>query len=118
VKANFDYGRGRDEGSFVSQEDLFEVQDCAPWWRGEGDLRESEAQAAAGMISKSENRNSKIGTRKLKFENRRSKSEARKSGLEIRALKSEISNFKSLSLWQFFRCFRFSNLGLRVLSIA
>jgi hypothetical protein len=39
----FEYARGRDEGSFVGQEDLFEVQDCAPRWRGEGDLRKPEA---------------------------------------------------------------------------
>jgi hypothetical protein len=35
------------------------VQDCAPRWRGESDLRESEAQAAAGMSSKIEIRKSK-----------------------------------------------------------
>jgi len=50
----------RHEGSFVGQEDLFEMQDCAPRWRGEGDLRKPKAQAAARMSSKFENRNSKI----------------------------------------------------------
>jgi len=51
------------EGSFLGQEDLFEMQDCAPCRRGEGDLRKPEAQAAARMSSKFENRNSKIETR-------------------------------------------------------
>jgi hypothetical protein len=52
------------EGSFVGQEDLFEMQDCAPCRRGEGDLREPEAQAAARMNSKFEVRNSKFEFRK------------------------------------------------------
>jgi hypothetical protein len=49
-----------DEGSIVGQEDLFEVQDRAPCWRGEGDLRKSKAQATARMNSKIEIRNSKL----------------------------------------------------------
>jgi hypothetical protein len=52
------------EGSFVGQEDLFEMQDCAPCWCGEGDLRKPEAQAAARMSSKIETRNSKFENRK------------------------------------------------------
>ena len=44
------------EGSFVGEEDLFEMQDCAPCRGGEGDLRKPEAQAAARMSSKIENR--------------------------------------------------------------
>jgi hypothetical protein len=51
------------EGSFVGQEDLFEVQDCAPCWGGESDLRKPEAQAAARMSWEFENRNSKIENR-------------------------------------------------------
>jgi hypothetical protein len=51
------HGEVTDEGSFVGEEDLFEVQDCAPCWRGEGDLRKPQAQAAAGMNTKFENRN-------------------------------------------------------------
>jgi hypothetical protein len=49
------------EGSFIGQEDLFEMQDCAPCWRGEGDLRKPEAQAAARMNTKLEVRKSKLG---------------------------------------------------------
>jgi hypothetical protein len=45
----FEEVRGRNEGSFVGEEDLFEVQDRTPWRCGEGDLREPEAQATAGM---------------------------------------------------------------------
>jgi hypothetical protein len=60
--------RGGDEGSFIGQEDLFKVQNRAPCRRGEGDLRESEAQAAAGMSSKLENRNPQLEIRPLRFE--------------------------------------------------
>jgi hypothetical protein len=44
------------------------VQDCAPSWRGEGDLRKSEAQAAAGMIWRLEIRKPKFENRNLGFE--------------------------------------------------
>jgi hypothetical protein len=43
-------GEANDEGSVFSEENLCEVQDCAAPRRGAGDLRESQAQAAAGMI--------------------------------------------------------------------
>jgi len=48
------------EGSFVGQKDLLEMQDRAPSWRSEGDLRKPEAQAAARMSTAIEIRNSKI----------------------------------------------------------
>jgi len=60
----FEEVRGRNEGSFVGEEDLFEVQDRTPWRCGEGDLREPEAQAAAGMSA--ETREPKFGPRNLK----------------------------------------------------
>jgi hypothetical protein len=60
----FERLRGRNESSFVGEKDLFEVQDCAPCRRGEGDLREPEAQAAAGMSA--ETREPKFGPRNLK----------------------------------------------------
>jgi len=53
------------EGSFVGQKDLLEMQDCAPSWRSEGDLRKPEAQAAARMSTAIENRNSKLENRRL-----------------------------------------------------
>jgi hypothetical protein len=42
-------GKVDDESSVFGEENLREVQDCAPPRRGAGDLRESQAQAAAGM---------------------------------------------------------------------
>jgi hypothetical protein len=42
--------RGIYEGAFVSEEDLHEMQDCSAARSGAGDLREPQAQAAAGMI--------------------------------------------------------------------
>jgi hypothetical protein len=71
------------EGSFVGQEDLFQVQDCAPCWRGEGDLRKPEAQAAARMSWKFKTRNSK-------FENRKSCA----YGSESASLEFRFSNFE------------------------
>jgi hypothetical protein len=62
--SNFEHARGRDEGSFVGQEDLREMQDCAPGWGGEGDLRKPEAQAAARMSPEIQTRNWKIETRR------------------------------------------------------
>jgi hypothetical protein len=58
--------RGSNESSFVGEKDLFEVQDRTPCRGGEGDLREPEAQAAAGM--RLDDRNSKFGRRKLRLE--------------------------------------------------
>jgi hypothetical protein len=43
-------GDASDEGSVFSEENLREVQDRAASRRGAGDLRESQAQAAARMI--------------------------------------------------------------------
>jgi hypothetical protein len=57
--------RGRNEGPFVGEKDLFEVQDRTPCRRGEGDLREPEAQAAAGMTL--ETGKSKMETGKSKI---------------------------------------------------
>jgi hypothetical protein len=68
----FERVRGSNESSFVGEKDLFEVQDRTPCRRGEGDLREPEAQAAAGM--RPEGRNSKIEIRKSGQEDRDSES--------------------------------------------
>ena len=38
------------EGAVVSKEDVHKVQDCSAAWSSAGDLREPQAQAAAGMI--------------------------------------------------------------------
>jgi hypothetical protein len=53
-------GEAKHEGSVFSTKDLREVQDRAAPWRGAGDLRESQAQAAARMS---------IETRNWKIEN-------------------------------------------------
>jgi len=76
----FERVRGSDEGSFVGEKDLFKVQDRTPCRRGEGDLREPEAQAAAGMRPE---------TRKSKIEYRDRKNRDLKSNLS-----SEIWNLK------------------------
>jgi hypothetical protein len=49
------------EGAFVNPKDLRQVQDCSASRGRAGDLRESQAQTAAGvMISKFENRSLKV----------------------------------------------------------
>jgi hypothetical protein len=76
--------RGRNESSFVGEKDLFEMQDRTPRRRGEGDLREPEAQAAAGM--RPDVRNSKIEIRNSGQEKQRFEFKFRVSNFDFRFL--------------------------------
>jgi hypothetical protein len=58
-------GEVSDEGSIVSEKDLREMQDRATPRRRAGDLRESQAQAAAGMRLETGNRKIEAGWRVL-----------------------------------------------------